>query len=554
MTVYATPAPPAQYATLQDILAAGDTGANDTPTLHQVVYIGGVLTEITAFDAQHDVDAAIATATLEMELPRAAHVVANAEVLVQAGWNTYLQTVFNGRIPRWKGSISADDSALTVTAVGWSSLLNYADRFDLVYEGPISLRDLFLSLCKRRGVPSYQADAVTSPDGSTEIMLGGNRQIDDGQVVIPGSTTPLAFLNQYAEPFGYRVYDTPSGTVRLSRISGLPVASPVVTFTEGVDLEYIEGEYSIEGIVNYLDYNGPTYEDAAGATVPIRSIAETVPYDPLLAPEGYRYKRVTSDVLVTQELADIARNVAEIDRSAPQTPVRWEAIGLPGLAPGDVVSVVSPTTETTGTYWLTSLDISITGDDYTATYGGWAGAGEPLAHGQDKQVYTLQSTPLHLGNEVVPWYAVPAPQGTERSWTFTIPERATAVNVRFLHHGSNSMVLDGVANDGLTVSKYELWRPGADKAESSGNIAPVPENYARQLTYDPTKSVTFGDGSVKNPIGYYYWTESAVSLRGTDPGTLTIKVVAGDGDDFEVAQVVAEVYGNAEPTLPGERA
>ena len=532
-TLYDTPAL-AQFTTVQDILAA------DIATLHYVVFIDGVLTETTAFDAQFDVNAAMATATLELDLPRADHVTANAPVLVQAGWNNYIQTVFSGRIPRWSGAISADDAALTVTAVGWSSLLAWQERYDLEYQGPISLRDLFLSLCQRRGVPSYQADDVTAPDGVTTIMLGGNPQIDDGKIIIPASTDPLRFLNQCAEPFGYRVYDTPAGTVRLSRISGLPVDAPAVTFTEGADLEYIEGEYNTEGIINYWDVRGPSYEDAYGAVIPIRSIAATVPYDPILAPEGYRYKRDDNNLLVTQSLADIVRNVREIDYSAPQTPVRWEAIALPGLQPGDVVGITSATTETTGTYWLTSLDLGITGDDFTATYGGWAGAGVPLKHGRDKQVYTLQTTPLHLGDEVVPWYAQPSPQGREKSWTFTIPERATAVNVRFWHHSTNSQLIDGAAADDLSVSKYELWRPGADKAESSGNIPPHPENYNLRLPY----------GS-----GYTHWTQSAVNLRGTDAGTITLKLMAGENagfDDFEVRDVTVEVYGAAEPTFARE--
>ena len=526
---------PAQFATLQDILGA------DMPRLHYVVYINGVVTTCYRMDAQHDVNAATATSRLELDLPRASHVVANAPVLVQAGWDNYIQTVFSGRIPRWTAAISADDARLSVAPVGWSSLLSYPDRFDLEYQGPISLRDLFVSLCRRRGVPSFQADAVTSPDGSIEIMLGGNSQIDGGKVIIPSSTNPLAFLNQCAAPFGYRVYDTMPGPVRLSRISGPPVDAAAVTFTEGRDLEYIEGEYDITGIVNYWDVRGPKYEDAYGAMIPVRSIPATVPYDALLEPEGYRYKREDNDLLATQELADIARNVAEIDHSAPQTPVRWDAIGLPGLSVGSVVGVTSATTETTGTYWLTSTDLSIDGDDYVTTYAGWAGAGQPLSHGQDKQTYTLQSTPLHLGDEYVGWYAQPSPQGREKSWTFTIPDRATAVNVRFWHHGSNSQLIDGGAVDDLTVSRYELWRPGADKAESSGNIPPVPERYTDQLDYAD---------------GHRYWTQSAVSLSGTDAGTLTLKLFVGESagfDDMEVDGVTVDIYGAAEPALPTEQ-
>jgi hypothetical protein len=525
----------------QDVLDARYT------ELRYILRIGDVITDSFSADYQHDTNADTSTATIELELPRPPHVVPNAVVEIQAGWNNYVDTRFSGYIPKWTGSVSESDYRLMVSAVGWASRLAYADRFDLVFPGPITIRDLFNALCRRRRVPAYLADAVTNPDGTVEIALGGNPGVDDGQVVIRGGTTPLTFLNTACEPFGYRVYDTPGGIVRLSRISGTPVGEPVATFTEGHldagDLEVVSRGFDITTKVNYHDVRGPEYEDAYGAIIPIRSIAEDVPFDPDLWPEGFRYKRTQLSLLVTQEMADIARQVLEIDTREAHAPVSWSAIGLPGVSIGDVVAVNAASVEAAGSLWLTGMDESIDGGDFTARYTGWAGGGEPLPHGQDKIEIPLQTEPLHLGDEYVAWYSHQEPQGREASWTFTIPERATAVNIRFWHHGTNSQLVDGGAVDDLTVSRWELWRPDAgdpEKAESSGNIAPVAENYELQLPYWD---------------GLTYWTPGAVSLRGTDAGEVTIKLVAGDnagGDDFEVQLVVAEIYGSREPALPTE--
>jgi hypothetical protein len=508
------------------------------------VLIDGIPTDAFRYSGQHSVDQATATATIEMDTPRPAHIVPNAHVEVMAGWDDLTGTIFSGRLPEHRAAFSEQGGVLTLRPVGWTSLLAYPDRWDLEFQGPISLREMFLSLCARRGVPSYHADTTTSPDGTTEIVLGANGHIDDGRITIPSSTTPLAFLNQQAEPYGYKVFDTPDGTVRLARISGIPVDGPVVTFTEGEHLERVERSEDISDIINYWDVYGAEYENDIGEVIPIRSIAAEIPYDPRLAPEGYRYKAYRNNVLTTLNLARAARARLEIDHSEAYAPVSWEAIGLPGIAPGDTVIVESPEVEASGRLWLMSMDLSVDANaGLSGRYTGWAGAGTQLAIGRFRDTYVLQTAPIHLGDEYVPWYAQPSPQGTERSWTFTIPERATAVNIRFWHHGTNSQLLEGTPTNDLQVSKWELWRKGADKAESSGSIPPVPEHYERRLPYG---------------AGLTHWSKAAVNLRGTDAGEVTLKLIAGENsgaghDDFEVQQVEVDVYGHHEPTLPKER-
>ena len=524
------------FATTQDVLDAASTEARF------FVFVNRILTPAFSYNGQHGTDQAVATARLTLDLPRPGYLTPNAPVEVQAGWDNRVGTIFSGRIPARTAAFDETDATLTIQCVGWASLLAYPDRFDLVYPGPITLRDLFLSLCARRRIPSYAADDVTSPDGTVAITLGGNPAIDEGRVVIPAGTSPLTFLNTAAELYGYRVYDTPAGTVRLSRVSGTPVGTPVATFAEGRHLERASRDYDVSDMVTYHDVRGESYEDSAGALVPIRSIPAVVPAVDYL-PEGYTYRKTDSSLIVTQAQADIVRQRLEIDTSLPQAPLAWTAVGLPGLSPGDVVAVESDTIEAPAglTYWLTDIDLTYDADDFSGRYRGWAGGGQPLPQGVDRQEIVLQAAPRHIGDEVVPWYAQPSPAGRELSWTVTIPERATAVNIRGMHHGSNSQLIDGAAADDLTVSRWELWRPGEDKAESSGNIPAVPENYTQQLPYATYLSL---------------WTPFAVNLRGTEAGTVTIKLIAGDNagiDDLEVRDVVLEYFGVADPIiLPSE--
>src|SRR5690606_38531329 len=180
--------------------------------------------------------------------------------------------IFSGRLPEHRAAFSEQGGVLTLRPVGWTSLLAYPDRWDLEFQGPLSLRDLFNALCARRRVPAYLADETTNPENTYELMFGANGYIDGGRIVVPSSTTPLAFLSQLAEPFGYKIFDTPDGTVRLARVSGMPDTDAVVTFTEGEHLERVERGHDISGIINYWDVVGAEYENDYGEIIPIRSI------------------------------------------------------------------------------------------------------------------------------------------------------------------------------------------------------------------------------------------------------------------------------------------
>lgn len=529
----------ASFSTPQQVLDARDTD------LQYAVWIGGVLTRTLTADGGQDVDRVVSTCTIELELPRPAWVVPNAEVEVQAGHNDLVGTVFSGFVPEWSGSISSRGRLLTLTVDGWCARLQEPDRYDWEVQGPVSARSVFAMLCERKGVPSYISEAVTTVDGLSEIMLGGNLRIDDGKLIFRGGESPLATFNRHIKPHGYRVYDTGTGAIKLSRVSGSPNTSPMVTFADGKHLLDGTRSYSVRTNVSYNDLNGPTYEDEFGGKVPIRSIPTEDVADPEII-GGHRYRKTTNSDLVRQDLADNARQVMEIDGGA-QAPVRWKAAGVPGLSPGDVVAIADTTDlEADGIYWLMGIDWRIDESGYTATYRGWRGGRTALPSLVDRVVVPIQTAPTHLGDEYVGWYAVPSPYGTERVWSLTLPDKVSVANIRGYHHSTNSQLVDGVSTD-LQVTKWAIWKAGTDrtnkdnKAESSGSMPRLPEDYELQHPYG---------------AGLTWWSPFAVNLRSAEAGSYDLVLTCGDAegkDDFEVQGVYAELFGTVEPALVQER-
>ena len=204
------------FATLDDALAA---------TVQPVVLygrIGGEAVTITEATANHGVNQPVGTCRVWLEAPRPAVVEPNAEIEIETGYAGASRRIFHGRVVPDEAGIDDRGRWLQVTGEGWASKLRHKSYTDIIMDGPISLKDAFRSLCELRSVPTYLADDTTYVDGVTEIMLGGNDQIDGGNVIIETSTSPLDWLTRTARLFGYRVFDSPDGAVRLARVSGIP--------------------------------------------------------------------------------------------------------------------------------------------------------------------------------------------------------------------------------------------------------------------------------------------------------------------------------------------
>ena len=539
------------FAAPQQALDALDT------TIISAVYIGGVTVDAISWNPRFGRQSPIATCTITMPLPRPSVVTDNAVVQCIGGHNDLAGTMFSGRIPQWRNAMSLRGNLLTITAVGWASLLTYKTPVHLIFDGPIPAHVVLDAVCSRYGIPAYRADPIYDPTGTILITLGGNPQIDEGKFIIKADTAPWQVLNSAYREFHHVIMDTPDGTVRPARMAGLPSGEPAITFTEGVHLMSASMDHDIRGIVNYPNIEGPTYEDQDGASVPIRAAPSTVTADSRIPVNGgVNRENTRSNLLVTQQMAEIVLQYRLLDESQPAEPVTWEAVAVPGVAPGDVVEVDCGTVEVDGRYWLTDLSITCSGGTLTADYDGWAGTGETAGVLDNSYEIPIQSAPIHLGDETLSHYAVPSPLAYrwiedkkvhDKMWSFTIPDRATAVNVRGLHHGTNSQLIGGV-NEDIEVTKWQVWEASvpASKYDTTGKDAPRPVASGNMPTVNEDLALRKNYKLLSN------WAPFAVNLSRLDPGQYVLRLVAGvkaGPDDFEVREVVLEVWGTAEPAV-----
>lgn len=535
----------ASFSGPQDALDARRTTPRGT------CYIGGVVTPYIDYSISFRVGQT-ATGRITLPLPRPDWVQPNADVVIEGGHNDLVGTLFAGFIPRLSFAMTARGDTLELTLVGQSRRLVKPFRDDMTWQGPVDAGQVFSDICDRAGVPSYIAHAALFPSGTT-LTLGGNPNVDDGTVVIEANSSPLGQFQRLVKPYAYAVTDTPSGAVLFHRVLGTPSGSPVVTFREGQHLGDTRRTYDVAGIVNVWDVQGVTYTDAYGGQVPIRSVADPseVEPHPEVPGDGYSYEIVTNSDIVRPDQADAARNVAEIKRGAADAPVTWAGVAVPFVAPGDVVELDAETVEGTGLYWLDSLDIEDGPGGHMATYTGVVEAGEEYPGIVDRTTIDIETGIWHGGDEYVAHYANKAAQGTYKGYFFTLPERVTVANVRGLCHSWNSQTVAGEDTD-LTVTRWEVWEAGKDWLDdedqpvSSGTMPQMDERYFSRLTFDPTKRVVFEDGSVKDPIGFYYWSPFAINLRSLDAGDYWLVIKCGEKagiDDGEIANVYLELFG-----------
>ena len=186
------------------------------------VRIGGEVVAATEATVRHGVDQPVGTCTVIIEAPRPASVAINAEVEIEMGYPGAVRRVFHGFIPNDESITDDRGRWVSIDGRGWASWLGEQEYSGVEITGPASLKDVFRSLCEMRSIPAHLADDTTYPDGTTTIMLGGNEQINAGHIRFANTTDPLSWLTRNAEMFGYRAFDSPDGTFRLARVSGLP--------------------------------------------------------------------------------------------------------------------------------------------------------------------------------------------------------------------------------------------------------------------------------------------------------------------------------------------
>ena len=525
-----------------------------TSLIHQtpsaLVTIDGVPTPVEHWRTSHGVDQVIGS--LSVTLPTDSdlgHVDNNAVIEVQSGYaNAPTVPTFSGRIVDLDRDFDARGRNIRIQCDDNVSLMAFPSETDTVFAGATPLYEIARSMATVRSMPLWEFDLITYPDGVTPVVFGGIAEIDGGDVIVKRNTAYHTWLAQKAKLFGYRFFGAPNGAARIQRVSGQPSGTPVASFAEGLNCFRLGTRRSTKPMVTNWTISGARFTDGDGVTIDLRSIPGVVPFEPYLAPVGYRSGSDGDPILTTQGLVDAVRNVMEIDRSEIYQLVTWETWGHPEIQPGDVIEVTSSSVGIPATtpYWVMNVTHQWDRSGFTTTLEGWAGSGEPLAAGIDETIIPISSSTYRLGDEYLWHYVYPNPPSGEarekQVVPFTVPDVYTSLALRGRQHGTNSYQLDG-ANTDSTVSKLEVWQNG--ERVGTAQLPMSPENLSQRLDYDDDAN----------------WSPFRMPIPGKlEPGAAELHIIAGKDnristvyriDDFEIKGPEVEARGTGTPVLPG---
>lgn len=512
------------------------------------VYVDGVTLDDERLEAHtsHSTDAGVGTATVTLTLPRPAAVVFNKVVEIWASIGTEAARIFQGVIRADTDTLDEQGKTATLNCQGWGYILAMEAIADTVWDGPIVAREVIVGVLTSyafggAGEPQFEVPEIVDLD-DTAVELGGNADVDAGQVRWEKGESGLAFIQRICALFGYAAHDCPDGVFRVTRPLGTPDGTSVQTFAEGsVGFRYGRSR-DADPVTNWIEVTGAIAQPEDGSQPdPYSSVPASVPPNDLIPEPGAKYRNFSDDLLVSDALCDITRNILEVryNSTDPATVIEWEDIGHPLLQPGQIVTVNASTVGQTGDIWLTSLNQDFTEAGYWVRYTGRRDTGTAMPTGGEVCTeQTLLVGPVHVGDETLTYYDVDAPSGTSINVDFTPADDFRSISITFEGHGCNSYLIGG-GNTASDVSRYVLEQPVGTEI-GSGVLPVMAENFGQPPTWQ--------SGSVPIPGDL----EGGIGAR--------LKIISGkdnrlpaltDDDDFEIRNVVLRNCYGGTPTLPG---
>lgn len=516
---------------------------------------GGRNLKVLECQTSHSVDAPVGQASVVIALPLPAEVLLGAKMEITANNGVRGATIFTGEVRRIEETIMDSGLTATLQCDGWNYIMAWRDFQDFAFTGPISATNVIKSLYSYRAIGDYTAVEVDTVDdiAGAEIMLGGNTAVEAGEVVVPEGTSFLDMCTRIAYLFGYKVYDSPDGTCRVSAVRGLPGASDH-TFTEGTNLMDGTGVWDVRPIVTYWRVNGASgteeVETGSGEGVEFAytSYPAIVPSNPYIkTPPGATYGEVSDELLVSDALCEKCRNVQEINHSAVYQEVMFSSWGQPQLQPGQVVTIDAPSVDLDGVaFWLMSVNHQFTADGYWTSMTGWRGSGSALPGADNCTEDTVAAGPYHIGDESISWYAVQTATTTSHPVLLTLADHYASLTICGKGHGINSYYVDGGEVTANAPSRLEIWSivPAAEIAEVQ--LPVMQENYESQLDYG-TDDTVWEEFCVTLPGEYDADTYQLRFISGFDS-----RAVAGPYDDFEIKDLTISQCTPGEPVIPGQ--
>lgn len=285
-------------------------------------------------------------------------------------------------------AIDASDGNLTFKFISGqkpgSSLYDEYEVKSVTWQtaGKNTIREIIRGMMKRSGLTTaqYNVNDIRDLDGNT-MKLGGNGLADAGQVRIARTETPLGFVSRVADLFGYKIFDSPDGIVRVKPIRGMPTGTSAATFAEGDNILAVRRTTNPHDVYNSVRVEGWSGTNQNGVRVAYASQTATVdiePSDVIPTPPGIALLRLSDSLLTSNALCVDVREIAEINHAESAVFIEWDTWPHARMRPGQVVTVDAPSAGFSGNLWLLGFDDDLSPSGFTTRCVGWAGGAVPF--------------------------------------------------------------------------------------------------------------------------------------------------------------------------------
>lgn len=249
-----------------------------------------------------------------------------------------------------------------------------------------TLRRIVRGMLAKSGIPVAQRDVyqITDLSGAT-ISLGGNGLVDAGQIRIEDREQPIAWLSRALDLFGFVLFDSPDGVVRVRPFRGQPTGPAALSFAEGTTiLSVSDAANDPSRVYNSVLVRGASGSDENGKRFEYRyrTDAGDVAANPAIPdPPGEHLLTLSSQLLTSDALCEQAGEIAEVN-NADATTIAFDTWPHT-VRPGNVIDVDAPTADFSGLVRVENVRTTIDAGGYRQTITGWAGVAVPFAETPD---------------------------------------------------------------------------------------------------------------------------------------------------------------------------
>ncbi len=443
-----------------------------------------------SIDQGYDVVSAVATIVLP-EVP--GWVTFRQELKIYLGYDGFSIPVFIGFIEEDGRNYFPLDN--TIKAAGYLKLSQYQYPTALAYPSK-TVSYIINDLLGLAGIGNRDI-AVDS------TVLG---TIED--ITLASGTPTWSLINDIAQTFGYKVYDSPDGVVRSMLVSGVPATGGAFSYVQGTNIFSISRPRTISKIYNQVSVKGlpqpgvtwPTVRQEANSLVP--------------NPPEFNDLPVWSQVIQTAAIASTVaeRFMEEVNRVAEE--IDLEVPGNPYLQPGMTIQITASNIgiNSATSYRIRHVTHTVESDKYTSHVicdGGIGSSGYELGkppvpvitYQISRETYEVGGTPTDMYTVIcdgsASWDMDSAPSTLTFVWTNN-KNADTATTVLY------STAFTQAQMDNATKPTVTLVVNDNDATSPSGTLTVTIQNTSDPITIRPLYVAAYGRAEA-TPNGGKTW-------------------------------------------------